>query len=66
MQGGFVVVGEGDLGLFNLMRQPVTGSVFDQGEQAGQSFRLKCVDVKPLLVSPNLTRVGEVNGVPGR
>ena len=59
VQGRFIVCREGDLGLFDLMCQPVTGAVFDQGDQA---FRLQRINIEPLLVRPDLPGVGASPG----
>ena len=50
VQGGFVVVGEGDLGLLNLMRQPMAGALTDQSEESREAFRFQRVDRKALLI----------------
>ena len=60
-----LVARQRNLGLFDLMRQPVTGPVFNQCEQAFQPFRLQRIDVKALLLGPDLPGVGEIDGVPG-
>ena len=49
-QSRLIVRREGDLGLFDLMCQPVAGAVFDQGEQAFQPFRLQRTDIEVLLI----------------